>query len=150
MEIINTNLKPEDDIKIGTSNSPQIESAEEEPTRSDAEVSDMENSDPAILISDKTPQEIPNIKSMDTKADDDHKVLSLTSYGSRMLRNIFRNEDNGLKTGIRQLADSMKMLGDWSGYMRMVEELSESGYVIIDNDDGTVKLTAKGKESIAS
>jgi len=69
----------------------------------------------------------------------------LTVWGMRILWGI---KESGSSIGTRTLADILGSLGDYSGYMNMINSLKENGYIKV-NRNSYVSLTRKGQKELA-
>jgi hypothetical protein len=70
----------------------------------------------------------------------------LTYWSLRILRHI--PPEKGHKVGIRTLADTLNTLGDYSGYVGMVNDLVEHGYLKKDKKTSELSLTNKGRKEL--
>ncbi len=68
--------------------------------------------------------------------------IELTGWGWRILRAIPKPG-----VGVRQLAENLKMLGDYAGYMSMINELIDVGFLKMDKR-GYVSLTRQGSRKV--
>lgn len=66
----------------------------------------------------------------------------LTTWGMRILRGVSRSG-----TGVRQLAENLNSLGDYGGFMHMIDQLVESGYLTKDANS-YVYLTDKATQEL--
>ena len=69
--------------------------------------------------------------------------LELSPWGLRILKGIPKEE--GSTIGIRSLAEKLNTLGDYSGYVGMVDDLVSNGYLIKNSDTNELLLTEKGR-----
>lgn len=69
----------------------------------------------------------------------------LTTAGFRILRALPR--EVGQTRGVHAIAEHLKCLGDYSGYMNMINSLIKHGYIKMDKG-GWVSLTQKGREEL--